>query len=94
MPSPKKAIAKVYVVCENVPGEMPETDPFWSRCKRVAEMFATNRARDWRDAGYKVTGNRIDGYNAEEGPLGTVIRIETTWVPRSEWERYIGTQED
>lgn len=66
-----------YHVVENTPGYMPDSDP--SVCRTLVEAgdYAHFLAQSLRDDGYRVWGNKRDGYQGERDnrDLGRVIEI-------------------
>jgi len=69
---------RIWLVIENTPGYLPETDPmpFWTR--KEAESYARSLKEELRDLGYKVYGSAKRGYyyaQLHENDLGRVIEI-------------------
>lgn len=66
-----------YVVVENTPGFLPDTEPVEFTNKREAGRYALSLARELREQGYTVKGNMHIGYYAEKDSddLGRVIKI-------------------
>ena len=68
-----------FSVVENVPGYMPDTLPERFETRRDAEEYAQGLAEELREQGYRVTGNRRDGYTAHHPTkthdLGRVIDV-------------------
>lgn len=66
-----------YVVVENTPGYMPDSEPVEFTNRREAGQYALSLARELREQGYRVTGNTRDGYYAERDAddLGRIIKI-------------------
>lgn len=66
-----------YVVMENTPGYMPDTEPAEFANRREVGQYALSLARELREQGYRVTGNMREGYYAERDAddLGRIIKI-------------------
>lgn len=70
-------MSRTYLVIENTPGCLPESEPLHYTSRRDAERDAADRAREYRESGYRVTGNCKDGYYCERhsNDLGRVIEV-------------------
>jgi hypothetical protein len=68
-----------YHVLESMPGYMPDTEPVHFNSLTNARAYMAELARELRDSGYKVYGNKTRGYAAyqrgDEHDLGRVIEI-------------------
>lgn len=66
-----------YVVVENAPGYLPDSEPAEFTNKREAGQYALSLARELREQGYRVRGNMHVGYYAERDAddLGRIIKI-------------------
>ena len=66
-----------WAVVENTPGYMPDNDPAQFFALGPAREYAHDLADELREAGYKVVGNKRDGYYGErhDNDLGRVIEI-------------------
>lgn len=71
----------MWVVTENTPGYLPDSEPAGFKLKSEALRYAADLASDLREAGYRVTGSR-GFYNAWDdskiADLGRVV--ETVFV--------------
>lgn len=77
-----------YHVIENTPGFLPESEPGTYRTRKDAEADALELIRQLRSEGYRVRGNKRDGYYAyrrdDEYDLGRSIRIVPCSCPEGE----------
>ena len=66
-----------WVVVENTPGYLPDNDPAQFYALQPAQEYAHDLADELRESGYKVWGNKRDGYYGElhDNDLGRVIEI-------------------
>lgn len=72
----------MYVVVDNTPGYLPDSDPADFTNLRDARSFAASIASEYREDGNKVSkfsGSRWTEYHVEDGSLGRVISVE--YVP-------------
>jgi hypothetical protein len=73
-------MARVHFhVIENTPGYMPDSEPAYFRSRVNAGGYALELARELREDGYRVSGNKSIGYQAhrrnDDNDLGRVIEI-------------------
>jgi hypothetical protein len=54
-----------YHIIENTPGYMPDSEPADFTNRGIAQSYMAQLARELREDGYKVSGNRRIGYYAE-----------------------------
>ncbi len=57
-------MAKHYHVMAGTVGCLPEGNELFTS-RRAAEQYAASEARDYRDAGYVVTGSAANGYSID-----------------------------
>jgi hypothetical protein len=90
---------RVYSVCENTPGYLPEGEPYWTRNRRQAERVAREIVKgyleEWDDGGrplYGVCGSARDGYEIIDlrlhHDLGRVVKVIELDVTHEEWAEY------
>lgn len=72
----------MWLVIENTPGHMPDSEPADFRTKRQAMAYAASLANELREQGYQVTGSH-GNYTAEHPDrihdLGRVIETDRHW---------------
>jgi hypothetical protein len=74
-------LSRHYHVVENTPGYLPESEPACFRTKGEAENYAQSLADELRDQGYRVSGNKHNGYYAERdrndlGRVGEILGVD------------------
>lgn len=77
----------VYSVIVNMPGYLPMDDePYATTRKDYARAEAARVAREFREDGFRVSGNRADGYWVSSRETAEEYVIEIHAIDAQEWQ--------